>query len=79
MTYRGLMTDSIVQAQRKNFCFCLLAFISLIKTVFFAADLGPNTVEGGELHVEEPPTLTGARGRQWDLNISSEKLQASLL
>lgn len=51
MTYRGLMTDSIVQAQRKKLLFLLIGFfISLIKTeLFFAADLGPNTVEGGEL------------------------------
>lgn len=66
MTYRGLMTDSIVQAQRKKlvFAYWLLYLIDKDRA-FFAADLGPNTVEGGELPRRAATlTLTGARGKQ---------------
>lgn len=64
MPCRGLMTDSIVQAQRKQLFFFFaywLLYLTDKDRGFFAADLCPNTAEG----VESPrraATLTPTAG-----------------
>ena len=71
MPRRGLMTDFIVQAQRKKLFFFFFPYWLLYLTdkdrVFFAADLRPNTAEG----VESPrkaatltPELVGGAERE---------------
>ena len=84
MPRRGLMTDFIVQAQRKKLFFFFLHigfFIWLIKTEFFLLLICVLTLQREwSRHVEQPlwhqSWWVVLRGRQWgDLNISSEKLQ----